>query len=145
MFSRRGAWFRGSAVPPRVASGSNKAQDGVGERYIVRSVRRIAKIKGMRLRPRCAYPNLSRWLTRDTAHYRFTLTFRDRSRKSSFAILPDRSSMPRPESTPRKVIPLANPFAAARWMPLGGRVVQMSSDGSWRAGSRPTNPRRVLD
>jgi hypothetical protein len=23
----------------------------------------------MLLRPTCAYPNLSRWLTRDTAHY----------------------------------------------------------------------------
>jgi len=33
----------------------------------------------------------------------FTLTFRDRSRKSSFAILPDRISKPGQESAPRKV------------------------------------------
>ena len=34
----------------------------------------------MRLRRTCAYPNLSRWLTRDTAHYRFIVTFRGRWR-----------------------------------------------------------------
>jgi hypothetical protein len=37
------------------------------------------------------------------AQYRFTLTFRDRSRKLDFAVLHDRISMPCLESTPRKV------------------------------------------
>jgi hypothetical protein len=42
----------------------------------------------------------------------FTLTFRDRSRKSSFAILSDRISMPGQESAPRKV--RVNPYCAVQ-------------------------------
>ena len=63
-------------------------------------------------------------LTLYTAHYRFIVTFRDRSRKSSFAILPNRISKPGQESAPQEVrvnhiiehemgdgVPIGNSFA----------------------------------
>src|SRR4051812_29043415 len=50
-----------------------------------------------------AAPGIETTESEGEPHYGFTLTFRDRSRKSSFAILPDRISKPSQESAPRKV------------------------------------------
>jgi hypothetical protein len=45
---------------------------------------------------------------RSDSEFASSITFRDRSRESNFAVVHDRISMPCQESAPRKVILLAN-------------------------------------